>query len=115
MANLSYSLITDLLSDDYEMLHNGEVPPKSISIYYDHEPNDDVRSAIDRISSLMLERLDPDLVYAEARRYMGWLGEGGGLMFTPNTLVLVLHYEGAAQRVLELHLAGDKARLHFLK
>ena len=36
MTNLSYGLITDLLSDDYEMLHNGEHPPQRISILYDH-------------------------------------------------------------------------------
>ena len=114
MTNLSHSLITDLLSDDYQMLHNEEQAPHRISIFYDREPNTDVRAAIARISDVMLETLDPDDVYAEARNHMAWLG-GGHLMMTPNTLVLVLHYPDAPQRVLELHLQDNKARLHFLK
>ena len=114
MPNLSHSLITDLLSDDYQMLYHGDEPPRRISLFYDHEPNQDVREAIQRISDVMLAKLDPDDVYAEARRHMGWLGQGG-IFFTPSILVLVLHYEGATQRVLELHLQGNKGTLHFLK
>lgn len=114
MPNLSHSLITDLLSDDFEMLHNGEHAPHRISIFYDPEANKDVREAIDRISSKLMESIDPDDIYAEARRYMGFLN-GTHIMFTPSILVLVLFYKEAAQRVLELQLTGDKARLHFHK
>ena len=55
-----------------------------------------------------------DDVYHEPRCYCPWI-TGTGVMLTPKVMIIVLHYTGASQRVLELRLEKDCASLHFHK
>ena len=114
MPNLAHRMITDLLDDDLEMLHNGDIAPRSISLFYDPEANLEVMDALSRIETRMIEILDPDNVYAESRRVMPLL-DRHPIMLTPKSLIIVLQYTGAGQRVLELDLDQKGARLHFHK
>ena len=112
--NHARQLITDLLSDEYQMLWKGEIPPYGISIFSDPEANEEVRTAVQRIEEKVLTWLDPDNVYREERRHMSFLDDSY-LILSPATLVLVLMYRGEGQRVLELTLNDSGARLHFRK
>lgn len=114
MTNLAHRLITDLIDEDLVMLHNGDIAPRAISFFYDYEPNQEVRDATRRLEEAMCTMLDPDDVYHEPRRYCPWI-PGTGVMLTPKVMIIVLHYTGASQRVLELRLEKDSASLHFHK
>lgn len=118
MTNLSHSLVTDLLSDNFEMLHNGDIAPCSISLFYHPNANQEVITALQRIEEKICEELDPDDIYSEPRRYCPWVHQNDGdpgLWMTENNLLIVLQYIGARQRVIELNLDEGGARLHFHK
>lgn len=112
--NHSHQLVTDLLSDDYQMLYKNGIAPFGISIFIDPEKNDQVWDAVVRIEDRAATWLKPAHIFREERRYMGFT-DGSHLMLTPSTLVLVLFYHGESQRVLELTLSEKGAQLHFRK
>ena len=117
MPNLAHRMITDLLDDNLEMLHNGDIAPRRISIFHSKEANPQVRDGVTRLEEKMIEVLDPDDVYIEARRWQKRLYipalDNPPIMLTPSTLIIVLHYSGANPRFIELNLDDKGAKLHF--
>jgi hypothetical protein len=110
MQNHAQTLIRDLLSDEYQMLHQGDLPPERISLFYHPQANEEVQQGLSRIEETMCECLNPDNVYSEPRRYLG-----SATTLNKDTLLLIMYYQDDSQRVLALTLNAQGARLSFHK
>jgi hypothetical protein len=81
-------------------------------MFHGFDSNEDVLKAVERIEDKFLTLVDPDDIYIEQRGYMPLL-HVEGLTLNEDSLVLVLHYKGAYQKVIELTLRGELAILRF--
>lgn len=114
MNNLHRNLVSDLISDDHNMLWHHEEPPYIAAIYTGTVPNPEVLEALERILETLMETCEPQNVHQDSIPYIPFIRKGG-LKLTEVSLVLVLSYHNEGQRALELTLSETGARLHFHK
>jgi hypothetical protein len=114
MMHLATSLINDLLDDDHLMLANKEEPLHAMSIFIAPDANDTVKKARRRIIDTLQEELG-DRLWSAEYPYINMYGNAPDVEMHNSTMVLVLFYKKAAQRVLVLTLSTKTAKLHFLK
>jgi len=96
------------------MLHNKEAAPYAVSIFSNPQPNEDVKNALLRLTTVLGERMGEKSIYQE-QSYRVLLLNGSQIPLGASSLVLVLFYSEAPQRILELTLDGSRATLHFHK